>query len=207
MPYFLGNYETDTKARINLIYYKEPPQNVIDNHDAMLQGEEPEKESLKDKKALLYMDTDTEEIFYEYIDKELTPEELTQRDMSWLAQISTRSQVINDQLTDAELIKLGEMYPDWETGVDYEVDNVISYHNELYKVIQAHTSQSSWTPDTAESLFMKVAPDGVIAEWSQPTGAHDAYDTGDQVTHNGSTWESEIDANTYEPGVYGWTEL
>ena len=34
----------------------------------------------------------------------------------------------------------------------------------------------------------------------------DAYRKGDKVTHNGSRWTSDVDGNTWEPGVYGWTE-
>ena len=30
---------------------------------------------------------------------------------------------------------------------------------------------------------------------------------GDKVTHNGKTWQSEIDNNVCEPGVYGWAEV
>ena len=41
-------------------------------------------------------------------------------------------------------------------------------------------------------------------EWVQPTGAHDAYNIGDKVTHNGKTWVSDVDNNVWEPGVYGW---
>ena len=42
-----------------------------------------------------------------------------------------------------------------------------------------------------------------------PTGAHDAWDQGDQVTHVGYIWTSDIDANTTEPGTTGgqfWTQ-
>lgn len=77
----------------------------------------------------------------------------------------------------------------------------------LYKVLQNHTSQPDWLPGEAVSLYVEVTPPGVIAEWVQPTGAHDAYDVGAQVTWNGHKWENTIPANTYEPGVYGWTDL
>ena len=43
--------------------------------------------------------------------------------------------------------------------------------------------------------------------WKQPTGGHDAYKKGDKVTHNGKTWVSNVDANVWEPGVYGWEEV
>lgn len=47
-------------------------------------------------------------------------------------------------------------------------------------------------------------------EWVQPTGAHDAYAKGSQVTHNGERYVSQIGANVWEPGVFGseslWTK-
>jgi hypothetical protein len=42
-------------------------------------------------------------------------------------------------------------------------------------------------------------------QWVQPTGAHDAYSIGDQVTHDGSTWTSTHNANTWPPGIFGWS--
>jgi len=44
-------------------------------------------------------------------------------------------------------------------------------------------------------------------EWIQPTGAHDAYNIGDKVSHNSKHWINTINANVYEPGVYGWDEV
>ena len=43
-------------------------------------------------------------------------------------------------------------------------------------------------------------------EWSQPIGAHDAYAAGDKVSHNSKHWVSNVNANVWEPGVYGWDE-
>ena len=43
--------------------------------------------------------------------------------------------------------------------------------------------------------------------WKQPTGGHDAYKKGDKVAHKGKTWVSTVDANVWEPGVYGWNEV
>ena len=50
-------------------------------------------------------------------------------------------------------------------------------------------------------------PDDEYPEWIQPTGAHDAYAQGAKVSHNGKKWTSDIPANVYEPGVYGWMEV
>ena len=44
-------------------------------------------------------------------------------------------------------------------------------------------------------------------EWKQPTGAHDAYDVGAIVSHNGKIWINTSPANIYEPGVFGWNEV
>lgn len=43
-------------------------------------------------------------------------------------------------------------------------------------------------------------------EWVQPTGAHDAYNTGDKVSFNGKHYTSKIDGNTWSPEAYpdGW---
>jgi len=45
-------------------------------------------------------------------------------------------------------------------------------------------------------------------DWVQPTGAQDAYRTGERVTHNGSTWHTLNDFNVFEPGTLnaGWVE-
>ena len=45
-----------------------------------------------------------------------------------------------------------------------------------------------------------------LGRWGKPLGAHDAYPQGAKVSHRGKHWVSEIDANTYEPGVYGWEQ-
>ena len=103
---------------------------------------------------------------------------------------------------------------EWSSGIEYHSGNVVSYKNSLYKVVQSHTSQSDWTPDAVPALFTRVyegayQEDGQteIQEWVQPTGAHDAYQTDDVVTHNGSTWKSTVDNNVWEPSVYGWDEV
>ena len=38
-------------------------------------------------------------------------------------------------------------------------------------------------------------------------GSTDAYAKGAKVSRNGKHWTSDVDANTWEPGVYGWTEV
>ena len=68
-------------------------------------------------------------------------------------------------------------------------------------------AQETWTPDTAVSLWAKVLtdPSGGILAWVQPDSTN-PYMKGDKVTHNGKKWSSDVDANVWEPGVYGWSE-
>ena len=100
-----------------------------------------------------------------------------------------------------------ELFDAWKSGEEYKKDDRIRYGNVLYKVLQDHTSQADWTPDKAVSLYVAV-PDPAIEypDWVQPTGAHDAYNKGDKVSHLGKHWVSDIDSNVYEPSVYGWSE-
>lgn len=44
-------------------------------------------------------------------------------------------------------------------------------------------------------------------EWRQPTGAHDAYPEGWNVTHSGINWISLVAGNVWEPGVANWREV
>lgn len=115
-------------------------------------------------------------------------------------------------LPDEQAMEVADLYPMWKTNQKYAVNTILKYgvnedgETQLYKVIQEHTSQSDWTPDITASLYKKVGFDeeSGIPIWTQPLGAHDAYQKGDVVIHKGVKYTSTIDANTYEPGVYGW---
>lgn len=100
------------------------------------------------------------------------------------------------------------MYDEWSAdGVAYTLNDIRQYNGLLYRCVQAHTSQATWTPEAAASLWTRIAdPAQEWPEWIQPTGAHNAYAKGAKVSHNGKHWISDVDANVWEPGVYGWTE-
>lgn len=100
------------------------------------------------------------------------------------------------------------MYDEWSAeSVEYVLDDIRQYNGLLYRCVQAHTSQATWTPEDAPSLWTRIAdPAQEWPEWIQPTGAHNAYAKGAKVSHNGKHWISDVGANVWEPGVYGWTE-
>ena len=109
-------------------------------------------------------------------------------------------------LDDATALAGIELFPVWATDTAYAVGDRVQYNGVLYKCIQAHTSQADWMPDATPALWVIVSVEE-WPEWIQPTGAHDAYDKDAKVSHNGKHWKSTMDANVYEPGVYGWEEV
>lgn len=113
-------------------------------------------------------------------------------------------------LTDEEALEAPRLFPRWQPDTHYEVGDRLFYHEVLYKVLIAHDSQETWTPDVAPSLFARVLiPDPeVIPDWEQP-GATNPYMTGDKVRYNGKVYESLIDNNIWSPDGYpaGWREV
>ena len=119
---------------------------------------------------------------------------------------------ITDEST---MMEIADIYPKWNANSkSYKTGDIIAYgvnadgETQLYTVLQDHTSQTNWTPDTATSLYKKVGfTDTGVNIWTQPLGASDAYNTGDIVEHNGQQWVSDVDGNVWEPGVYGWSVI
>ena len=109
-------------------------------------------------------------------------------------------------LDDATALTGVELFPAWATDTAYAIGDRVQYNSVLYKCVQAHTSQADWMPDATPALWVIVSVEE-WPEWIQPTGAHDAYDKDAKVSHNGKHWKSTMDANVYEPGVYGWEEI
>lgn len=108
---------------------------------------------------------------------------------------------------DEDALESIELFPKWEAGIAVATGERYQYNGKLYKVIQAHTTQADWTPDITPALWTRVSLDE-WPEWVQPTGAQDAYNTGDKVTYEGRHYISLIDANIWSPAAYpaGWEE-
>jgi len=116
-------------------------------------------------------------------------------------------------LDDIDALNVVDIFPIWDANKKgYATDDRVRYNGELYKCIQAHTSQETWNPIDAVSIWAKVLiPDEtVVPAWEQPDSTN-PYKAGDKVTHNGKTWESKVDNNVWEPGAVGteslWVEV
>lgn len=128
-------------------------------------------------------------------------------------QLRCAIQMFAQSLTDEQAMEISAVYPPYHIGKEYAVNDLFVYgansvgDPQLYRVLQAHTSQEDWPPDSTAALYKAVgiSPSG-YPEWSQPVGATDAYMTGDIVSYNGKLYICTADNNVYAPGVYGWTE-
>lgn len=113
-------------------------------------------------------------------------------------------------LTDEQALTVLIIYPTWDgNSTTYSVGDRVLYNSILYKCLQAHTSQATWTPTDAPSLWAKVLipTPGEIPDWEQPSSTN-PYSKGDKVRHNGKIWTSTIDNNVWEPGtVEYWKEV
>lgn len=124
-------------------------------------------------------------------------------------------QMFAASLDDEKALEVATIYDPWEVGKNYAQGEFFTYGEnavgdpQLYKVNQAHTSAEQWLPGAtgSESLYTAIGlDDSGYPVWSQPTGAHDAYNTGDIVNYNGTLYKSLMDGNTYAPDAYpaGW---
>ena len=114
--------------------------------------------------------------------------------------------------TDEQAIQVPDLYPKYEVDHAYKKDERFTYNGHLFKVNQDHTSAAQWVPGETgtESLYtnLEMAGDGYLV-WTQPTGAHNAYNTGDIVhypTESDPLYKSLIDGNVWSPDAYpqGW---
>jgi hypothetical protein len=123
-------------------------------------------------------------------------------------------QLFAESLSEDKALEVATVFPAWEADKTYTAGQYITYGTnavgdpQLYKVVQAHTSQADWLPPDIPAVYTPLGLDNNgYPVWAQPTGAHDAYNTGDIVNYNGTLYECLIDGNTYSPEAYpaGWT--
>ena len=127
--------------------------------------------------------------------------------------------VLSKDLSKEQQENILNQYKPYQVGKEYEENEKFTYKDKVYEVIQAHRSQTTWLPESTPALYKEYLnveiknQDGstteIVAEFKQPTGAHDAYNKGDKVLFNGKVYKSKIDANTFSPEQFadGWEEV
>lgn len=128
-------------------------------------------------------------------------------------QVRKALQMFAATLTEDQAMEVAAVYDPWRVGKAYAAGEYLTFgvnsvgDPQLYKVAQAHVAQADWMPDSTPALYTAIGLDeSGYPVWSQPTGAHDAYNTGDIVDYNGTLYQSLVDGNVYSPDAYpaGW---
>jgi len=86
----------------------------------------------------------------------------------------------------------------------YQLGSLVIYNNKIWvSIVDANV----WEPGVTGWRVSNEFGEEVVSEWIQPLGAHDSYNIGATVIHNGKKWIATIGNNVWEPGVYGWNEV
>lgn len=78
------------------------------------------------------------------------------------------------------------------------------FHNG--KIWESIIKSNVWEPGVSGWIEITGTGDVQVPAWIQPTGSHDAYQKDASVSHASKLWNSTLDSNVWEPGVYGWTQ-
>ena len=89
--------------------------------------------------------------------------------------------------------------------IQEQIDNIYTELNSIkaeIKELKGQTGEEPGEPTEPE-------PVEEYPEYVQPTGAHDAYNTGDKITYNNKKYVCKMDGCVWAPDVYpaGWEEV
>ena len=126
-------------------------------------------------------------------------------------QLGSVQSIVNDfvlfsDLTDDQMESILSRYPTISVGETALENSVYNIDGVLYRAIQTvRIDDEAWLGNA--SIFVKFIPEEVgdtpiIADWVRPTGAHDAYNTGDTVRFDGQIYECLEDNTTHSPSEY-----
>ena len=136
--------------------------------------------------------------------KRMIDTELSRRET--LATAEKRAADLNAEFLAAAGVTDGDVWRQPTSAVDaYPKDWTVQHNDKAWVSLIA---ANVWEPGV--SSWREVVEEGSGApEWVQPTGAHDAYQTGDTVTFEGAEYTSLIDGNTWSPTAYpqGWEKI
>ena len=112
-------------------------------------------------------------------------------------ELLVRRQINTLTVDDQTAYRMREFYPEWATDETYPVGYKLLYGGELYKVIQAHTSQPTWTPDISPSLYTRIDEqhDGIRYD-PIPYNGNMALENGKYYSQGGVTYKCTRDTGT-----------
>lgn len=86
-------------------------------------------------------------ILYEKV-RPLTADEVTA--------LLIKQQINALSVDDQTALRMTEFYPEWASDTDYAVGFKVQRSGKLWRVVQAHTSQTGWEPENAASLWEQI---------------------------------------------------
>lgn len=113
-----------------------------------------------------------------------------------------------EQFDEATIAEHPDLFVVWDENWRGKRGDIVHDEGNLYRSIHdVNDAGQNTKPSATPSMWTPLGKPGEeFPEWSQPLGAHDAYDKGAKVSHNGKRWVSTTPSNVWEPGVYGWDE-
>ena len=116
-------------------------------------------------------------------------------------------QAMDGTIDDTTALEASNLFQLWSgNSVQYKKDIRVRFNDgNLYRCLTDHTSQPTWDPVSAPSMWAKVLiPDeNIIPDWEQPDSTN-GYSYGDKVKHNDIIWISIYEgSNIWEPGAAG----
>lgn len=124
-----------------------------------------------------------------------------------VSEMLIRQQINTLTVDDATALRMIAYYPEWTTGTDYKAGDKLVYNGDLYRVLQAHTSQETWLPGSGtESLYARIdeAHDGTKYD-PIPYNGNMALENGKYYTQGGVLYRCTRD--TGNPVYHALSEL
>ena len=94
-----------------------------------------------------------------------------------------RLAVADGRVTDSELLRIQPALEGrlWQPGIDVKVGDVYTFGAFLWRCLQDHTTQGTWTPDLVPALWRKVEviPEDAVRVWAEGID----YVVGDELAY------------------------
>lgn len=105
-------------------------------------------------------------------------------------EMMVRAQINTLSVDDATALRMVAYYPEWTAGTAYAAGERLVYNGDLYKVLQAHTSQDNWLPGTGtESLYTRIDEQHDGTKYDPiPYSGNMALEAGKYYSQSGKTY-------------------
>ena len=109
------------------------------------------------------------------------------------------------KLDNAAILENPALFQAWDENFRGKLKTIVQHKGHLYRLINDDSYEE---PSEGSSYWEHIgSPDDEYPQWFCPIGINDAYRISSRVSHDGKKWESVVNLNTWQPGIYGWKEV